>query len=224
MACAAVIAVCVARTHRRRPWDALLVALAPAMALTATINWDLLAVALTAAALFLWSRERPLAFGVLLGLATAAKLYPALILGPLFLLCWRAGKWRAFGTALAGAAGAWLVVNGPVMIGAFEGWSKFYTFSEERGVDFGSFWLVLSQNSDQPLATETVNTLATLLMVLACALIAVLVLMAPRRPGWRRWPSSSSRPSSSPTRSTRRSTCSGSSRWPPSPGPGGVTS
>ncbi|KPC76746.1 membrane protein, partial [Streptomyces sp. NRRL WC-3753] len=115
MACAAVIAVCVARTHRRRPWDALLVALAPAMALTATINWDLLAVALTAAALFLWSRERPLAFGVLLGLATAAKLYPALILGPLFLLCWRAGKWRAFGTALAGAAGAWLVVNGPVM-------------------------------------------------------------------------------------------------------------
>ncbi|MFD5026226.1 glycosyltransferase family 87 protein [Streptomyces sp. NPDC058373] len=182
MVCAAVIAVCVARTHRRRPWDALLVALAPALALTATINWDLLAVALTAAALLMWARERPLAFGVLLGLATAAKLYPALILGPLFLLCWRAGKWRAFGTALGGAAGAWLVVNGPVMIGAFEGWSKFYTFSEERGVDFGSFWLVLSQNSGQPLATETVNTLATLLMVLACALIAVLVLMAPRRP------------------------------------------
>ncbi|NEB71391.1 DUF2029 domain-containing protein, partial [Streptomyces fulvissimus] len=79
MACAAVIAVCVARTHRRRPWDALLVALAPALALTATINWDLLAVALTAAALLMWSRERPFAFGVLLGLATAAKLYPALI-------------------------------------------------------------------------------------------------------------------------------------------------
>ncbi|GDY55029.1 hypothetical protein SVIO_056520 [Streptomyces violaceusniger] len=29
MVCTAVIAVCVARTHRRRPWDALLVALAP---------------------------------------------------------------------------------------------------------------------------------------------------------------------------------------------------
>ena len=48
MVCTAVIAVCVARTHRRRPWDALLVALAPAFALTATINWDLFAVALTA--------------------------------------------------------------------------------------------------------------------------------------------------------------------------------
>ncbi|GAA4953110.1 hypothetical protein GCM10023238_19340 [Streptomyces heliomycini] len=46
-----------------------------AFALTATINWDLLAVALTAAAMLMWSRGRSLAFGVLLGLATAAKLY-----------------------------------------------------------------------------------------------------------------------------------------------------
>ena len=82
MVCAAVIAVCVARTHRRRPWDGLLVALAPAFALTATINWDLLAVALTAAAMLMWSRGRPLAFGILIGLATAAKLYPVLLLGP----------------------------------------------------------------------------------------------------------------------------------------------
>ncbi|MFD4571388.1 glycosyltransferase family 87 protein [Streptomyces sp. NPDC058417] len=182
MACAAVIAVCVTRTHARRPWDGLLVALAPAFALTATINWDLLAVALTAAAMLMWSRSRPLAFGVLLGLATAAKLYPVFLLGPLFVLCWRAGKWRDFGTALGGAVFAWLLVNLPVMLFAFEGWSKFYTFSQERGVDFGSFWLILAQNSSDPLTTDSVNTLATLL-VLACALgIAVLALTAPRRP------------------------------------------
>ncbi len=169
MACAAVIAVCVTRTHARRPWDGLLLALAPAFALTATINWDLLAVALTAAAMLMWSRGRALAFGVLLGLATAAKLYPVLLLGPLLVLCWRAGRWRQYGTALAGAAVAWIVVNGPVMVFAFDGWSKFYTFSQERGVDFGSFWLILAQNSDDPIATETVNTLATLLMLLCCA-------------------------------------------------------
>ncbi|MEU3696365.1 glycosyltransferase 87 family protein [Streptomyces griseoviridis] len=182
MICAAVIAVCVTRTHARRPWDGLLVALAPAFALTATINWDLLAVALTAAAMLMWSRGRSLAFGVLLGLATAAKLYPFLILGPLLVLCWRAGKWREYGTALAGAAVAWLVVNLPVMLFAFDGWSKFYTFSQERGVDFGSFWLVLAQNSDDPLGTETVNTLAMVLMLLCCAGIAALALTAPRRP------------------------------------------
>ncbi len=182
MACTAVIAVCVARTHRRRPWDGLLVALAPAFALTATINWDLLAVALTAAAMLMWSRSRPVAFGVLLGLATAAKLYPVLILGPLLILCWRAGRWRAFGTALLGTVGAWLVVNLPVMLLANDGWSKFYTFSQERGVDFGSFWLILSQRMDSPLSTDTVNTLATALMLLACLGVGALGLTAPRRP------------------------------------------
>ncbi|WP_330348954.1 glycosyltransferase family 87 protein [Streptomyces sp. NBC_00582] len=182
MACAAVIAVCVSRTHARRPWDGLLVALAPAFALTATINWDLLAVALTAAAMMMWSRGRALAFGVLLGLATAAKLYPVFLLGPLFVLCWRAGKWRDYGKAFGGAAVAWLVVNLPVMLFAFEGWSKFYRFSQERGVDFGSFWLILAQNSSDPLATDSVNTLATLLVVVCFAGIVWLTLTAPRRP------------------------------------------
>ncbi|MFB7185425.1 glycosyltransferase family 87 protein [Streptomyces sp. NPDC056230] len=182
MICAVIIAVCVARTHRRRPWDGLLVALAPAFALTATINWDLLAVALTAAAMLMWSRKRALAFGVLVGLATAAKLYPLLLLGPVLVLCWRAGKWREFGLATLGAAGSWLVVNLPVMIFAPEGWSKFYTFSEERGIDFGSFWLIITQRTGMSIETSTVNHVSELMMVLLCAGIAALTLTAPRRP------------------------------------------
>ncbi len=182
MICAAFIVVSVARTHRRRPWDGLLVALAPAFALTATINWDLLAVALTAGAMLMWARGRALAFGVLLGLATAAKLYPALLLGPLLVLCWRAGAWRQYRTAVVGAAVAWLAVNLPVMLLAPEGWAKFYTFSQERGVDFGSFWLILSQIMTNPPTTGTVNNLAMVLMVAACLGIGALALTAPRRP------------------------------------------
>ncbi|MEV7125125.1 glycosyltransferase 87 family protein [Streptomyces sp. NPDC093260] len=182
MVCAAVIVVCVVRTHARRPWDGLLVALAPAFALTATINWDLLAVALTAAAMLMWSRGRSLAFGVLIGLATAAKLYPVLLLGPLLVLCWRAGRWREFGSALGGAVVAWLVVNLPVMLFASDGWWQFYRFSHDRGVDFGSFWLIWSQESTDPPSTDFVNTGATLLMVLSALGIAALALTARRRP------------------------------------------
>ncbi|GHC36569.1 membrane protein [Streptomyces cinnamoneus] len=187
LACTAVIAVCVARTHRRRPWDALLVALAPAFALTATINWDLFAVALTAAAMLMWARGRTLWAGALIGLAAAAKLYPALLLGPLLILCLRAGRLRAFVTTAAAAAGAWLVVNGPVMFthdaGGFHirpGWAKFYTFSQDRPVDFGSVWLFISQRTGDPL--DDANSYATLLMILGCLAIAVLGLRAPRRP------------------------------------------
>ncbi|WP_103503000.1 glycosyltransferase family 87 protein [Streptomyces sp. SM14] len=180
--CAVVIAVCVSRTQRNRPWDGLMVALAPAFALTATINWDLLAGALTCAALLAWSRNRPLATGLLLGLATAAKLYPLLLLGPLLVLCWRAGRWRAFGRALTGTVIAWLAVNLPFILGAPEGWAKFYTFSRERPVDFGSFWLIIAQRTDLDLAPETVNPLATALTLLGCAAIGALAFTAPHRP------------------------------------------
>ncbi|MDT0307052.1 glycosyltransferase 87 family protein [Streptomyces sp. DSM 44917] len=180
MICAVVIAVCVTRMQRHRPWDGLLVALSPALALTATINWDLLAGALTCAALLLWSRSRPAAAGVLIGLAAAAKLYPALLLGPLLLLCWRAGRLRAFWAAAAGAAVSWLAVNLPVMLVAPEGWGKFYSFSQERPVDFGSVWLIISQRADTRL--DSVNTYAAALVVLGGLALAWLALSAPRRP------------------------------------------
>ncbi|MGW5253667.1 glycosyltransferase family 87 protein [Streptomyces sp. NPDC004012] len=182
LVCAVVIAVCTARIHRRRPWDGLLVALAPAFALTATINWDLLAVALLAAAMLMWSRGRALAFGILVGLATAAKFYPFLVLGPLLVLCWRAGKWREFSTAVLGAVGAWLVVNVPVMLLAPQGWSKFYSFSKERGVDFGSIFLFVSRWLNVDIPADTANAWAMFLMVAACAGIAAITLTAPRRP------------------------------------------
>ncbi|WP_181768103.1 glycosyltransferase family 87 protein [Streptomyces albidus (ex Kaewkla and Franco 2022)] len=180
MACAAVLIVCTVRTQRHRPWDGLLLALAPALALTATINWDLLAVALTAVAMLMWSRSRPLAAGVLIGLATAAKLYPVLLLGPLLVLCWRAGRLREYGAALGGAAVSWVCVNLPLMLLAPQGWSKFYSFSQERPVDFGSIWLIISQRSGS--ALDDANVYAMVLMGLGCAGIAVLALWAPRRP------------------------------------------
>ncbi|CCB75845.1 MULTISPECIES: glycosyltransferase family 87 protein [Streptomycetaceae] len=187
LVCAVVTVVAVARTHRRRPWDGLLVALAPAAALTATVNWDLLALALTAVGMLLWARRRPVASGVLIGLATAAKLYPALLLGPLLLLCLRAGRMRAFTKALAGAVVAWLVVNVPVMLAhdatGFHirpGWAQFYSYSQTRPVDFGSLWLLISQQTGNPLPDA--NTYAIVLMLLLCAGLAWLVLYAPRRP------------------------------------------
>lgn len=116
------------------------------------------------------------------GLATAAKLYPLFLLAPLLVLCWRAGKWREFFQAVGGALVAWLVVNLPVMLFAFDGWSKFYRFSHDRGVDFGSFWLIWAQNSSHPPTTDFVNTVASVLVVLCFLGIGALTFTAPRRP------------------------------------------
>jgi uncharacterized membrane protein len=94
-ACALVVVVTTARLAGRRPWDAAMFALAPSLVLHGTTNWDLVAVALAGMALCAWASKKPVLAGVLLGLATATKLYPVLFLVPLLLLCWRAARLRA---------------------------------------------------------------------------------------------------------------------------------
>ena len=182
MVCAVVAVIAVMRTHRRRPWDALLFALAPVLALDGTVNWDLLAVAVTALALACWANRRVVWTGVLLGLAVSAKFYPLLLLVPLLALCWRAGRLREFGQTAAAAAGTWLVLNLPFMLLNFKGWATFWTYNASRGVDYGSFWLILSQNGVVSWSTTTVNTVIVLLMALCALGVGWLGLGAQRRP------------------------------------------
>lgn len=180
-ACLIVLVIATALTVKRRPWDAAMVALAPGTILTATINWDLFAVALTAVSMLLWARRHPTWAGVLLGIAAATKFYPLLLLGPFLLLCVRAGRMRAFAQLLGGAVVGWLVLNVPFMLINFDGWSRFYVFSSERGEDFGSIWLVLTK-AGIGVPADAVNMLAMAILVVLCVGIAWLILGAKRRP------------------------------------------
>ena len=113
-AVAAVLATARAAGPDRR-WQALMVALSPALILNAFVNWDLIAMALTALGIAAWAARRGVWAGVLLGLGVATKFYPLVVLGALLLLCLRAGRMRDFAKTLAAAALAWLAVNLPVI-------------------------------------------------------------------------------------------------------------
>ena len=168
-----------------RRWTALLVAFAPALILSAYINWDLIAMGLTMAALAAWAARKPVLAGVLLGLAVATKFYPVVLLWPLFLLCLRAGKLRSFWLTAGSGAVAWLVVNLPFIIVAPSGWATFYLYSSQRGADWGCIWFFFQYLHWPVLGTTSVgalNLLSTGLFALACVAIGVLVMAAPRRP------------------------------------------
>ncbi len=165
-----------------RRWDAAWYALAPAVILAAYINWDLVAGALSMGMLLAWARQRQVLAGVLLGLAIATKFYPLMFVGALFLLTLRTARWRPFLVTLGSAAAAWLVVNVPFMIFAWDGWRRFYVFSQERGVDWGSPWLFFQTKGWPVLGDQDVSLLGMVSLALLCLGIAVLTLAAPRRP------------------------------------------
>lgn len=164
---------------------ALMVAVSPGLILAAFINWDLFAMALTACGLAAWAYRRPWLAGACLGLAVATKFYPLLFFGALFLLCLRAGKLREFGQALAGGLIAWLAINLPVALTATSGWAEFYAFSQSRGADWGSVWYLFETYHVPVVGNSSLgalNRMSSGAFAVACALIAVLVLAAPRRP------------------------------------------
>ncbi|GAA1452163.1 glycosyltransferase family 87 protein [Nesterenkonia lacusekhoensis] len=173
-----VVLVTAASAGRRRS-DALLVALAPGIILTLSVNWDMWAVFLGGLGLLLWGRSRPAWAGVLLGLGAAMKLYPLFFLGAVLVLCIRAGRIRSFVTVAAAGAVTWLAVNVPFMLMSFEQWSLFYTFSSEREVSFSSMWLAFVWTGWDG---QTFSLLSNGIFLLCCLAIAYLGWAAPQRP------------------------------------------
>jgi len=168
-----------AHLRMSRPWDAMMIAIAPAVMTTGLINWDFMVLACTALGLLAWARKKPLWAGIWLGLGIAAKLYPVLLLVILAVLCFRSGRLKPFWLATAGAAGSWLAVNLPVYLISPSGWLYFWTFNVDRGADLGSIWYVFSLAGNP---VTDVSSAQTVLMVIGTAVICVLLLLAPRRP------------------------------------------
>ncbi|GAA2093560.1 glycosyltransferase 87 family protein [Microlunatus panaciterrae] len=167
------------RTVPHRPWDAMMLAASPCVAATALINWDLLPVALTALGCMFWARRQPAAAGILLGLGMAAKLYPALLLGPLLLLCLRSRRMTAFASLLGAFVITWGVTNLPVLLLAPREWMSFWTFNSDRSGDLGSIWYVLSLAGHQ---VPQLNLVNALILIGGCLAIGLLIMFAPRRP------------------------------------------
>ncbi|SFP84155.1 Uncharacterized membrane protein [Amycolatopsis arida] len=181
----------VTRSSPRRPWDAAIVAASPLVMVHAFTNFDTLSTALAATGLLAWSRRRHGLAGLLFGLGAAVKLYPLFLLGPLLVLCVRAGKLRAWVTTTATAAGAWAAVNLPFIVYLREGWAEFFRLNSQRGMDPDSLYNVVSYFTGwtgfdgELVRGQTpvwLNTVSGGLFLLGCAGIAYLALAAPVRP------------------------------------------
>lgn len=173
--------VALVRAQRRRPWDAMFVAASPMLALTAFINWDILAVGCVAGALWAWSTRRPIWAGVFIGLGTATKLYPLFLLGPLLVLCLRKRQLDEWTKTAAAGLTVWLAVNIPIYLWSPSEYLWFWRFNSERGADWGSVWLLFSSFGHSASARQ-INLATAVLFGGACVAIFLLGMLAPRKP------------------------------------------
>jgi len=177
-----ITVIATALTKPKDPWRAAMIVFAPTMILAATINWDLIPIALVALAFLAWSKDKPTVTGVFLGLAIASKFYPVFLLLGFILLAWRTKSWRPTINLILAAIMAFLSVNIPFAIANFEGWVTFYTFNFGRAIDFGSFWYAITQIGLPTIPENLLNIASTALFALLLIAIAVLVKKAPTTP------------------------------------------
>jgi uncharacterized membrane protein len=166
---------------------ALYFALAPTLAIYATLNLDLLAVALATGATLAYLRRRDLAAGALLGLAAAAKVYPALFLVP-FVAGRFHGREPDRGIHLAwAAAGTWITLNLPFALAGTTGWLEFFRYSSVRPADWDSLWFIGCEQATNMGCTNTrlVNIGSVVLFLGWVA--TVWYLKARAQPGFPRW-------------------------------------
>jgi uncharacterized membrane protein len=177
-----VTVIATALTKPKDPWRAAMIVFAPTMILAATINWDLIPIALVSLAFLAWSKEKPVLTGVLLGLAIASKFYPVFLLIGFLLLAWKNKSWRPTLNMIVATFSTFLAVNIPFAIANFEGWIHFYSFNFGRSIDFGSFWYALTQIGLPTIPENLLNFASTALFVLLLIGIAIMVKRVPHSP------------------------------------------
>jgi uncharacterized membrane protein len=165
---------------------ALWFALAPTLLIYGTINWDLVAVAFATLALVAFASRRDGWAGVLLGLGAASKLYPALLVIPLFLQGIQDREPDRSVRVLWWTVGTWIAVNLPFAIAAPSAWFEFFRFNSGRVADFDSLWYIACRHWDPAcLSTGVINLWSVIAFVLVFGLL--LWLKTIREPGFARW-------------------------------------
>ena len=150
----------------RRDWP--LLALAPAVISSLYINWDLWGIfALLLSFHFLYKERFDIA-GVLFGLSIAIKFFPLFLLPAVIIFFYlrRDRSWISFCGYMTLTL---IATNLSTAIRYFDGWSRFFTFNQERGVDLGSLWYALNLLFD--LTFDHLNLLAALIALLSMSLI-----------------------------------------------------
>ena len=176
-ALAAILLVLTAEDRRR----ILFFALAPSLVSYAFLNWDLLAVLAVAAGFWAYTRRAETWAGVALGIGAATKLYPVIFVPVLALAIMHRDR-RAPTRLLAGAAGAFVAMNLPILLANPSAWWFPWEFQSTRFPNYETVWYFVSRHAGDG-STFWIDSYPGLTSALSLGLftVAASVLL------WREW-------------------------------------
>jgi uncharacterized membrane protein len=127
-----------------RKW-AIVFVVSPAVLYSLNRNWDIWAIVAMIWAIYLFEKGKMRQSAIVLAVSVATKLFPIVLLFPIFIYFMRQKKVREFIEYFAITMGVWFVINLPFMLINFRGWSYFYEFSYKRGLGSASIFDVSAQ-------------------------------------------------------------------------------
>ena len=119
-------------------------AFAPAVIGSMYINWDMWAVLPAIAAIYYFDKARYELSALLLGLATATKFFPIVLLLPIALILIRRHQLHNLMKYILISVGSTIAINLPFALTHTTGWWRFFKLNSDRGADWGSLWHALS--------------------------------------------------------------------------------
>ena len=159
-------------TRKMKPQFAYLLPVAPAMIASLYINWDLWAIITMMIAIHWFDRQAYLYSALAMGVSISTKFLPIFLLLPVAFILWRKNHIKELVVYLATTIGIWLAINLPFALTTPTGWWRFYKLNLERGADWGSLWLALSQLG---LGLTNLNYLSILLLLIGITAIAIFL-------------------------------------------------
>ena len=124
---------------------AIVFVMSPAVLYSLNRNWDIWAIVAMIWAIYLFEKGKMRQSAIVLAVSVATKLFPIVLIFPIFFYFMRKKQTRAFIEYFAITMGTWFLINLPFMLINFRGWSYFYEFSYKRGLGSASIFDVTSR-------------------------------------------------------------------------------
>ncbi|NDG25417.1 MAG: mannosyltransferase [Actinobacteria bacterium] len=163
-----------------KPEFSYLYPVAPAVAASLFINWDLWATVTALAAIYLFDKKKYEASSIWLGISIATKFFPIVFLLPIAIIFYKQRSLKDFYLYFFKSILIAAAFNLPLAVLYFDGWWRFFRLNLNRADDFGSIWYAANLLGFKLPAINYLYTIITILLFIALGFFLIKLPMTPK--------------------------------------------